>query len=516
MKKVKQTILIGLDGATFSIINPMLKKGELPNISGIINNGYSAVLEAAFPPSTFPGWPTIATGKNPGKHGIYGFFNPESRKPLSSRRIRTVDIKYINTKVNNTKNLWNFSDELKIGFVNFPSTFPVRRVNGFMVGGVLAPSPKSKRFTYPENLKCIHDGYEIDAKFLANPKEALDNVNRVLDKRMKAIEELDMKYNPELLCFVLTGVDRISHYLWGKKEVQKHYKKVDKLMGKFLSNKDDYNLFLVSDHGFQANNFQFNVNTWLKKNKLLSIKKESGILNSLFRKIGLNTKNVIRMIKLLHMEFILQKLPLKIRGIFPEKDASFEDAVIDWKKTYAYSTFTMESRIYINLKGREPYGSVDEKDYENVREDIIKRINKIDKKISAVKREDEYSGKYTSLFPDIIVRVNKPGYQAHTCLSDKVFSKVDHSRLETPLGRHHKDGIFVAYGSDIAKGKSDRFYQWDVMPTILHCLGKPIPKDLDGRVLHEVFKKNSEPHNRKIKYISPKEKIRDVASKIKI
>ena len=65
--------LIGIDGATYDLIRPMVERGELPHIARLLREGASGDLESATPPITPPAWVSMMTGLNPGKHGIYNF-----------------------------------------------------------------------------------------------------------------------------------------------------------------------------------------------------------------------------------------------------------------------------------------------------------------------------------------------------------------------------------------------------------------------------------------------------------
>jgi len=80
-------------------------------------------------------------------------------------------------------------------------------------------------------------------------------------------------------------------------------------------------------------------------------------------------------------------------------------------------------------------------------------------------------------------------------VSRAVFSKFSDS------GGHKSEGIFLAYGSGVKRGyKIDSARIHDLVPTILHIFGLPIPRDVDGRVLKEIFEEGSELARREITY----------------
>ena len=62
----RKVCIIGLDGATFDVIEPLIKNGDLPNIASIMKGGVSAELNSTFFPQSAAAWTSFATGKNPG------------------------------------------------------------------------------------------------------------------------------------------------------------------------------------------------------------------------------------------------------------------------------------------------------------------------------------------------------------------------------------------------------------------------------------------------------------------
>src|ERR1051325_356488 len=89
-------ILFGLDSATWDLVRPWCSQGLLPNLSRLVQNGVSGNLESVLPPITPPAWTSFSTGKNPGKHGIFYFLEPQPDSyamrysNAGSRRARTI------------------------------------------------------------------------------------------------------------------------------------------------------------------------------------------------------------------------------------------------------------------------------------------------------------------------------------------------------------------------------------------------------------------------------------------
>ncbi|UCD87407.1 MAG: alkaline phosphatase family protein, partial [Desulfobacterales bacterium] len=79
--------IIGLDGATFRIIRPLVKEGKLPRLRKMMEEGAWGDLESTIHPLSPQAWASFMTGKNPGKHGIFEFVQ---HKPNS------YDLHYVN------------------------------------------------------------------------------------------------------------------------------------------------------------------------------------------------------------------------------------------------------------------------------------------------------------------------------------------------------------------------------------------------------------------------------------
>jgi len=173
---------------------------------------------------------------------------------------------------------------------------------------------------------------------------------------------------------------------------------------------------------------------------------------------------------------------------------------IDWKKTKAYG-FGMYGNIHINLQGREPQGIVKPgKQYEDVRNRIISKLlelrdpNTGDKIVEKVyKREELYHGPFVEKAPDLLIKWKDYCYYTSNNFEIKkgsyfgTFLNIDSSEYKH-VGTHRLNGIFMAMGPVIKKGvQIDNAEIVDLAPTILYFLGQPIPEDMDGRVLNEIF-----------------------------
>ncbi|UCC39962.1 MAG: alkaline phosphatase family protein [Candidatus Heimdallarchaeota archaeon] len=514
----QKVIVIGLDAATFDIINPLKEKGLLPNISKLIEDGVSGRLLSTLPYTSAPAWNSFATGKNPGKHGIYGF---------SEYKTNSYEIQIVNSRKRKTKAIWNILSDSgkKVIIMNMPTTYPPENIYGCMVAGLLTPGTESE-FTFPEELKKTllkkFNNYTIEYPYLisvdsSNVEEILRDLSDIEVKRTEIAQYLMNSHKWDLTLVVLVALDRIQHYLWHhmepchpkyKKETAElfgnaipyMYQRMDECIGRLIQALDDKTtVILLSDHGAgPIDNFfpYLNLNNWLLDHGLLHMQDKS----SSFKLIE-SKRNIIR--------FAKKYTPLWLRNrfkiLFPEVRNKLVTlnfhALIDWSQTKAYvrEEDYISPGIRINVKNREPEGVVSPgEEYESLRNIIIQKLAQLTHPLTGkkafnkvYKREDVYKGDYVEDAPDLVVEWSE----------DALFSKIkqyDSSNMEKmekifkpakeKSGEHRRAGIFIAYGPNIKKGKIVTDAEIiDIAPTILYIMGLPVAREMDGRVLTEIF-----------------------------
>lgn len=438
--KGRKVVVIGPDGTPLSLISSLIAEGELPNFARIFEGGSVRPMTSAIPAVSSVAWSCFMTGKNPGKHGIYGFLD---RKPNS------YDTYIPNSNVMRSETLWEILSRhgKRVVVMNVPVTYPPRRVNGILVAGFL--SPRLEKATYPasvgEQLKSM--GYRLDVdpwQARENKDKFLEDLYYTLDKRQEAMFHFMETEEWDFFMLQIMETDRLHHFLWEHMEkgdekyapaFLKLYHKIDGLLGRLYERlTEDTTLVVLSDHGFCTMKKEVFINRWLQDNGWLSFTKDP---------------------------------PDSLRDIHPDSKAYSMDP----------------GRIFVNLRGREPQGSVDAgREYEALRKELTDALSELREPESGepmiervYKREEIYSGECYPQAPDLVAMPCR-GYDLKGSIKKAVLTEKG-----VINGAHtYDDAMIYIQGQDI---KKQEVAIVDVMPTILRLMDVPIPRDVDGSVL---------------------------------
>jgi len=508
---MKKMLIIGLDGATWDVLVPLIEKGQLPTLEKLVKNGSYGVLESTIPPVTGGAWLSMATGKTPGRTGIIDFLNR-----------KTDELKLYPTASSDFKghSFWDYLSKAnkKVGVFNYPMLFPPYKVNGFMVSG-LGSSPDDEIAFPPflkKELENVESPYEIYVDYHSKKYENLDlfirDLNKFLDKFEKWVYYLITNKEWDALFLVFSVTDWMQHIIWRhidenhpmydpetspryKQEFIKFWQRIDRILGNIINTiPKDTIVFLVSDHGFGPNDQTFNLAKWLVMKGYMKRKKDP---KKAFKKYVYKTATLVA------------KTPL--RKLFSAKTRK---SVGNALRTSIVDEIDFEKSKVFCLGHTIPFGAIyinatDEKEREEIKVQLIRDLNNISKDIGkdvsvqVYEPRKLYSGEKVDLLPDIIFTINNWRCVIIEDNFDRpLFEEKPFSTRHT--GSHRLNGIFLAYGPGIKKGQRVDAKIYDVAPTILHIFGLPIPNAMDGRILMEIFEEDSEFAKREPKYVDPR------------
>jgi predicted AlkP superfamily phosphohydrolase/phosphomutase len=441
-KAARRVVVLSLDGVPYSFLNEQIARGRLPNLRALMKQGTHRKMNSVQPCISSVAWSSYLTGKNPGKHNIFGFID---------RRPGTFDLFVPTSRDMSGETLMDIMGRngKRVFAMNIPVTYPPRQVNGIQIGCFLCT--QIEKVAYPANVsrELQEMGYRIDAE-ASIARENLDlflqDCNQALTMRAEALFRY-LKQEPWdfFQCHVME-TDRMNHFFWSHMErgdptYQKafldFYARVDALVGEVSEAiGPDIELVILSDHGFCSIDKEMYLNYYLA---------EAGLL-----KLSSPTPTSLA------------------NSMSPE--------------SVAYSL--IPGRVFINLKGREPNGSVSEHDYKDVRERVRQEMlafkdpdsgKPIIKEV--LNREDIYHGTHINSAADLIA-VPHDGYDLKSDIR-----KMMHGEHTALVGMHtFDDALLYVRNRELRCGDNESWIA-DAGATVLHLMKLPVPGDMDGKCL---------------------------------
>lgn len=478
-----RTVLIGLDGATFPVLDALMDRGLMPFLRDFVAEGVRAPLVSVVPALTPPAWTSLMTGVRPGRHGVFDFFQRESTDTHHLRFAAAQDI--------GTPTIWSLaSDEgRRVTALNFPLMFPPPPVNGCVVPGGWMPWRQLRLGCHPQglfdrlkalpsfNARELAMDMALEEKTLEGCADdehaAWVELHTRRERRWFDVVEYLMREEPaDLTAVLFDGVDKLQHLCWRfldpalrddatepwelevREQCEGYFRQLDDLIRRIAGLAGpDATVVLASDHGFGPTSDIFYVNTWLEQQGYLAWAggpkpEEAGGPRVGIAQIARHT---------------------------------FE---LDWERTVAYAATPSSQGIHLVAGNLASAGAV-----EDLRAELAEALRQLrhpetGKPVVAEvhTREGSFAGPYQALAPDLTIMLEDNAVVS-ILRSDTVFR-----RRPVPAGTHHPDGVFLARGPEIRRGAAlGPLSITDVAPFLLHGVDVPIPDGLDGRLPTEAF-----------------------------
>lgn len=481
------TLLIGLDGATFTVLDPYMERGVMPFLAELSQRSTRAVLRSIMPPLTPPAWTSLVTGKHPGQHGIFDFFQKEEAGSVyfsfaSSQEVRSATI-------------WTLASEQqrRITTLNFPLTFPPPPVEGSVVPGGMMPWRQLRLGCHPPGLfdrlqeipgfnprEMLDMQLEIKAIDGCPDEEFADFVELHIRREQRWAEVLHhlMKSDPaDLMAVMFDGVDKLQHLCWRfidpasypkhpsawEREMitlcDRYFRSLDGLIAGIVEAAGpEATVVLASDHGFGPTRDVFHVNSWLER---------SGYLTWADGQDGDGRGDT---------EVGFAEMTRHVHAL-------------DWSRTVAYAATPSSQGIHIvdRVPGSEE--PMPPQARAQLTEEIAAKLRDVRRPHDGAllveevwTREQAFAGPFEELGPDLSL-VLADGGTLSILPSETIVARRPEAR-----GHHRWEGIFLAAGPGIRAGASvEELSIVDVAPLLLHQLGLPAPEDMAGSVPEAIF-----------------------------
>lgn len=491
-------LIVGLDGATWDLIGPWADSGQLPLFKKWRETGAWGPLRSVTPNLTPPGWTTAFTGVNPGKHGIFDFFalDPGSEAP---RVVSSADRTY--------PAIWEILAYFGIpaGAFNVPCTYPADRTDCFMVTGMGTPGftgawaePPSAREMIRREFPEYRFGADYHLLESGDYEGYLDHLAELTGEQERAALKLAGEYGAEVLLFVYDDLDRVMHFYWHfmdaghprhgdsgerlRSAVLRYYQRVEEGIGRLLEAAgESADLCVLSDHGFGP------LHTDVFLNRALA---DWGLLQPLSLAQELVRKPLW---KRAAKKVVPGAARTWLRRHVKASPLGNPLGFVNWEATRAFYASVSGRSVYINLKGRQPRGTVEPgAEYEDLRTELIERLSGLrdpetgDPVARAVlRREEVYDGPHLASAPDLLIQEDGR-YAYRVDWSETLFAPASQYGIPK-TGSHRPDGVLALAGPSFREARLEGARLEDVTPTLLAALGLPKGEEMDGRVLAEAF-----------------------------
>ena len=379
-----KVFVLGLDGATWDLLEPLLQDGLLPNLARLREQGSSGSLRSVFPPLSPVAWTGVMTGKNSGKHGIFEFLehghNPLRGRVNSSRAIQS-------------ELLWEIAARYgkKTVAGGVPMSYPPRpaeRFPGFFLGDFLSPAD-ARRFhqrpgqsspSWNKRSAPINPG-RPPSMMAATRRSCSPICTRFLEQHLKTVRFLMNRCEWDLFIFDLMATDRFQHELWHawdlthraargrERELEalrpkliEFWQALDRGIGAIEADlPSDASLLLISDHGFGPIEHYVNFNVWLLEHGYIALEDSFYVKQKhWFYRQGATPEWIYGVMSRLGLgNHRVSRFRGKQEGLMDRLGESLflSRRHIDWSRTRAYAQGNF-GQIFLNVKGRQPHGCV--------------------------------------------------------------------------------------------------------------------------------------------------------------
>jgi predicted AlkP superfamily phosphohydrolase/phosphomutase len=486
---VSKTTIIGIDGATFTVFDRFFEMGLMPNLAALAERGTTAPLLTVVPALTPPAWTSLMTGKRPGRHGVFDFFQKESADSEYFRLSTSQDIK--------TPTIWDLASEQdqKVLTLNFPVMFPAPKINGSVVPGGWMPWRQLRLGCHPKGLfdrlkelpsfdpKELSLDMELEAKAIEGCPvdeyaEWIQLHIRREERWMEIFKFLTSEEDYDLTAIMFDGFDKLSHLCWRFIDpashpenptefdlqmielCQSYFRRLDEMIGDILDVVGEESTVLVaSDHGFGASWDVFYINSWLEQEGYLvwnddpSSQDADGALQLGF---GAMAKHVTE---------------------------------IDWTKTVAYAATPSSFGLYIVAKEPGSDEPFDPARRTQLTDEIMDKLRDLINPITGrplleavYSRAEAFARPHEELGPDVNLVLAEGA--AMSILRDSEIVR----RRDPVQGNHLYHGVFMAAGPGVKAGQRlDEVGIIDIASIALYGLDVAIPDDLDGELPADLF-----------------------------
>jgi predicted AlkP superfamily phosphohydrolase/phosphomutase len=466
-------VTVGLDGATWRLLDRWVDDGTLPNLAALLDRGVRADLRSCHPPVTSPNWKCFSTGRNPGALDVY-WWEILSETDDGCEITRPTSTSYRQPE------LWEFlgQDGLRSAVVNMPTTHPPTDIPGMMISG--GPNAEEQGFTTPPDLEAtLTERYDYRClprrlSLLGDGDEAaIEEAIELVGTRFEVAERLGRTEDVEYLNVTVYLSNVFHHFFWDGAATEELWQRIDDGIGRLVDAFEDATFLLLSDHGSNETELKFYINLWLAEQGYLETTESDATLGPALYRLGLHRDRLTALATKLGIKSTLKRLLSRdLIDSVPTRTGTVrlegKNDRIDWAASDAFAFGQGPVYVFDDDKQAEIKTALEELTHEG-------------KAVASTVHdgEDVYSGPYAETAPELVIEQNDGVHISNSLGYDDVFVAPDHWRAENEM-----TGIFAAAGPGVDTDVSlDTVSILDVAPTVMALLDVPVASSMEGTVL---------------------------------
>jgi predicted AlkP superfamily phosphohydrolase/phosphomutase len=489
----RRVLVLGLDGADWRILDPLIEAGELPALANLVRGGASAPLASTIPPLTAPAWTSFLVGAGPGSHGVLDFLERDARLYEGTTGRVVTSAAYPRRTFFDAAS----AAGKRVAAVRVPMMFPPWQMNGVVVSGGFTPG--GRVFCSPRQL-----GEQLDVGPIDIGKKLLElseeQQMQTLAAQLRRTEEQARRVlalEPFELAMVHTHTpDNAHHCFWHQLEngnghhnpIKELYRQVDGFVGRMCESEDWDLVVVASDHGGGPRpSRRFLVNVWLGELGLLQVR--GGYRSALSKAASVGKRRFKR---------VVYRVRMRAPAWVQRRISSLTQAAValDWSRTEAYGAHVFQPYygIELNLAGRQGQGVVPQSAYRERRAEIIERLRESAEReglpVVAVMTADAAFGTgHDPRLPDVIVQF-EDDVVGDNALGPAVVVSNGSRGPHEGSGGHSREGVLIAAGAGVRPRRYGAMPIEGVAATLLSYLGITPPAGM-GPPLADLFEPDS-------------------------
>lgn len=481
-----RAIVIGIDGACWDVLRPLLDAGELPNLSALLSRGAARPLLSTRPPISPVAWTTMMTGVNPGRHGITGWADLVTQRVFSSGDVQAPF-------------LWELLSRagLTVGVFNVPMTCPAEPVNGYMVSGEIGAAELDARMFYPAQLlaetRAVTSEYPLPAAEAERTRYGFDRLQANARSRYELMAHLLRTRPADVVIAAVNYVDYAQHTglktrrTDGSEDVVAWaYRQADRFVGMVLEHAaEDAWVLVASDHGAGLVEGYVNLPALLRELGLLTLPRRSPQRWMLWqlRRLAVGAR---------------RRLPSSGRRRWlGQARHALRHHAYDWAHTIAYAV-PASYGVALNTGERSPTPTVPAADVSRVAREVAAAIERVENPITGERdlrtflAEEQYHGPLVGTGPEVLIEARACTYHllAIGANEPEVFLTPAELAQRYPgldrwEGMHRPEGVLILAGPGVENAALPAEPTvMDLAPTLLELMGVAVPEGaMDGRPL---------------------------------